>query len=454
MSIKNSIRTIFRTLVGDDTNFSLEARIFNAISFLSFSVSSFSVVAIVFVGISNLFSFVIISEGLFFAAYYLSRVKKQLNLSIVIFQLTSFAAMSVNYMYNSGIDGPSMPNFIILFAVSLAVSPKKQYVIWLPLNLAFFLGLTTLEYYAPELIPFSYSSRSARFLDTGITYFQVCAMLLLISYYITDELIKVYQATKQHAKALEESNNVKNKLLSVLAHDLKEPLASIQSFLELLADFELDPSDRKEIEKGLLKKTQDTSFLLANMLSWTRNQMDSIKVNLENVRLKECLSETIDSLHAVAHEKNIELDYIIPDSITVYGDRNILQVVVRNLIMNAIKYTNKGGFISVFVTTKNDLCTLSVKDNGIGISAEKQKSLFSLGIVSTAGTGREKGAGLGLILCNDFMNYQGGSIGFSSQEQVGSTFFITLPNIDTGIENSEDSQFLSTTKEPQGAYSK
>lgn len=429
MGIKKILNNYIPLLVGDEQSFSLEARIFHAVSMLSVLCLIVGLILNIFIELEGL-SFLILGISLIFLfSFYLSRIKRQLEVGRAFFLIFSFLALCINYVYNSGINGPTILVFIVLFSVSLAISPPSQYKIWLSMNIIVYFSLLAFEYLFPKLIISSYPFKSGRFIDTGVSYFLCCCLMLLITHYVIKEFRRIHAFTLKDTKALEESNQIKNKLLSVIAHDLKEPLASIQTFLELLDDFELDAEERKSIEQGLLKKTQDTSFLLANMLSWTRNQMDAINIQLEALPLEETLQETIRSLQAVALEKKIKLESLIMKDLTVLGDRNMLLVVIRNLIMNAIKFTPIDGYISVNAADNNGICTLFIKDNGIGIVAEKQASLFLLGITPTPGTGKEKGAGLGLVLCKDFMQYQGGSIGFTSDLGMGSTFFITLPTV-------------------------
>jgi signal transduction histidine kinase len=250
---------------------------------------------------------------------------------------------------------------------------------------------------------------------------------LLITSFIRNSYYSEREATAQKNSALEISNNTKNKLLSILAHDLKEPLVSIQGYLELLTEYKLEESERLNMEKQLLSRTKDTAFMLSNVLSWTKSQMDAVQISLTSLPLKQTLASTLDVLEAIAKEKGIELQCDIKDEHCVLGDPDMLQLVVRNLIINAIKFTFPGGDITVSAEKDGANCLIKVKDTGSGIPATQQPSIFSPALKPTFGTGNERGAGLGLMLCKEFTELQGGSISFESELNVGSTFMVSMP---------------------------
>jgi two-component system sensor histidine kinase/response regulator len=140
----------------------------------------------------------------------------------------------------------------------------------------------------------------------------------------------------------------------------------------------------------------------------------------------QTLDSTLQIFKAIAREKAIELEYNLSNAICVIGDCDMLQLVLRNLIMNAVKFTHPDGKIMIDAVVENDTCIISVHDNGVGMPPSKQATLFSLTAGSTVGTGNEKGAGLGLVLCREFIELQGGKIWCTSKQNEGTTFFISL----------------------------
>jgi len=155
--------------------------------------------------------------------------------------------------------------------------------------------------------------------------------------------------------------------------------------------------------------------------------MDSVQISLTPLPLKQTLNGTLQVLESIAKEKGIELQHEMTDELCVLGDADMLQLVVRNLITNAIKFTLPGGDISVSAHVQGNECLIKVKDTGSGIPIEQQSSIFSPALKPTFGTGNERGVGLGLMLCREFTELQGGKISFKSEVNVGSVFIISIP---------------------------
>lgn len=289
------------------------------------------------------------------------------------------------------------------------------------------LGLLYAEHTWTGWLGGSYLTNESRILDFGYTYLIAVSAIFLVTMYIRRAYNAERSEVQQKAKALKISNEMQNKLLSILAHDLKEPLNSIQGYLELLNECTLEDPEREHLEKELLNRTKDTSYLLTNVLSWTKNQMETVRVIPIPLDLKQTLARTLKILKGIAEDKGIEFHDNISDDICVTGDRDMLQLIIRNLIMNAIKFTHPGGEIVISADTNADHCIIRVSDTGQGVPLDRQHDLFSISAKPTFGTGKEKGAGLGLVLCREFIELQGGTIGYSSEKSKGSIFFVTLP---------------------------
>ena len=413
-------------LVGKKTEVKLESRIFHSVCLMSLFGIGINIPFNYLIGLTDgsLLMFFIFIVVLFI--YYTSRFRNKANLAISIFLIFNNFLIVANYYYNSGINGPSHLIFILSFFVSVAIIPQKLYRIWLPVNAILALSLLFIEATHPGIIANTYPNQTSRFIDFAYTYVVTIAFLLLVTVYIRNAYNQERQKVEKEAEALEISNNTKNKLLSILAHDLKEPLSSIQGFLELLTEYNLEEAERIHIEKELLKRTHDTTFLLTNVLSWTKRQMEFVSVKLTPLGLLQTLDSTLQILKSIAKEKAIELEYELTDDVCIIGDRDMLQLVIRNLITNAVKFTHSGGKITVYSVVADGVCVIGVKDTGVGIPLSQQATLFSLSAGSTFGTGNEKGAGLGLVLCREFMELQEGKIWCTSKPNEGTTFFISL----------------------------
>ncbi len=222
---------------------------------------------------------------------------------------------------------------------------------------------------------------------------------------------------------LEQSNLEKNKLMSIISHDLRSPLINIQNYLELLNEYELGSIERMGMEKTLLTSTNNAMDMLSNLLNWSKSQMEGAKVHITPVNLLHSLSNTMAMEKVHAAKKEITLSYEISETVVVLADVDMLQLVIRNLISNAIKFTANGGFIHIEAELIDNECKIVVMDNGKGIPKDKQENIFTIKAQPEYGTNNEKGVGLGLALCKEFAERQGGSISFESTVGKGSSFF-------------------------------
>ena len=229
---------------------------------------------------------------------------------------------------------------------------------------------------------------------------------------------------------LKEANDTKDKFFNIIAHDLRSPFNSMLGFSKMLDDkFEKYDTEKKKkfiniINQGL----QGTYKLLENLLTWSRSQRGTIDFNPEKLNLHLLAEETSGLLHQSTESKSINLKNKIADNIYVNADKDMLSTIIRNLISNAIKFTQKGGDISIDAKSKQQFIEITVKDNGIGIPKEIQSKLFDIGEnTSTQGTENESGTGLGLILCKEFVEKHGGKIWVESEVGKGSDFKFTIP---------------------------
>ncbi len=222
----------------------------------------------------------------------------------------------------------------------------------------------------------------------------------------------------------------KDKFFSIIAHDLKSPFNSIIGFSNLLAE-QVRKKDFKEVEE-YAEIIQNSSWramdLLTNLLEWSRSQTGRIVFNPKIVEFDELISEVIELLNDSASQKSITIKSEMPHQLTLIADKAMISAVLRNLISNAIKFTNTGGIINISVSQDEKELMVSVSDNGIGIKKDAIKKLFMIEeSFSTTGTKGEEGTGLGLLICNDFVSKHGGKIWAESQEGKGSRFIFTLP---------------------------
>lgn len=249
-----------------------------------------------------------------------------------------------------------------------------------------------------------------------------------------DELLKLNasleEKVKERTAELLVANASKDKFFSIIAHDLKNPFSALLGLTELLIE-QWDAID-EEIKISLLKDLQTSSKvtynLLQNLLEWSRSQTGKIKVETVSLDAGNLVTETINILQKQAEIKEITIQNNIPAGTLCLADQNMSSTVFRNLISNAIKFTNQGGIVDVKVTSEDNLYQFCIEDNGIGMSDEIKSKLFRITEkVKQQGTAKEEGTGLGLILCKEFVEKNGGSIWIESEPEKGSKFFFTLP---------------------------
>ena len=238
------------------------------------------------------------------------------------------------------------------------------------------------------------------------------------------------RAIRENEVKLKELVITKDKFFNIVAHDLKNPFTSLLGSSELLYE-NIDNMTTDNVRKLALILNDSAKggyAILQNLLDWSRSQTGMIKFNPEKINLKNIVDENLDNLQLQVMKKEINLKSEISSDLYVWADKNMLNTVLRNLLSNAIKYTYKNGTILVRALPGPEETTLSVKDTGIGMSAEKVKTLFRIdNSLSLPGTEKEQGTGLGLKLCKEFTERMGGGIWVESEPDSGSEFKFTIP---------------------------
>ncbi len=366
--------------------------------------------------------------------YYLARYKRRFNIAGIFYCVFAYLFLLLNYYLNSGINGPTIFGFLAMFILFIAVTPQPQHKIWITLHILLVLGLLYIEYSGKILIKNTYPSPADRVKDTAGSYivFIICLYFIINNIrnkYYNEKKLAEQRATSiiRQNQELEELNQEKNRLFSLISHDLRAPLNSIQGYLELLTDTTLPEAEKFKIETQLLSLTKHTQEMLFNLLSWSKSQLSGNAVELQSLNVYKTLEGTMEMLQNAADKKGIALKNLIDEAIQIKADADMVQLVVRNLLNNAIKFTGDDGEIVIKTQRDGNNCVISIKDNGTGIPLEKQDEIFSLKIKSALGTKKEKGVGLGLFLCGQLIELQSGKIWFNSKPGIGSEFFISLP---------------------------
>lgn len=225
-------------------------------------------------------------------------------------------------------------------------------------------------------------------------------------------------------------NATKDKFFSIIAHDLKNPFTSILGFSEmLLSNYEkLADEKRRQYIEIIYNSAMNVYKLLENLLEWARTQTGTISFEPVLFDMNSLFDSNLELIHDKISEKNIMIEKNLPDKVEAYADKNMINTVIRNLLTNAVKFTEKGK-ISISVKPQGNFWECSISDTGTGIPQQKLQTIFSVEkSKSSPGTRGETGTGLGLILCKEFVEKNGGEIRADSTEGQGSTFYFTVPS--------------------------
>ncbi|WP_179292120.1 sensor histidine kinase [Paenibacillus campinasensis] len=228
---------------------------------------------------------------------------------------------------------------------------------------------------------------------------------------------------------LEELHAFKDRLFAVVTHDIRDPLALLVSLTEIIEEDFIDPeSEESEIFREISSQVRDTHLLVGNLLDWVRSQGGKIHFRPLAWELGPMVHAAVKTIKHRLEAKQIGMTVSVQAGTSVYADKEMVELILRNLMFNAIKYSRTGGHIRIEATRQMDQITLSVKDSGIGVNEEVVQSLFrEIQQSSSPGTDGEQGTGIGLYLCEKFVRLNGGEIGYTSSQGEGSTFFFTLP---------------------------
>jgi len=234
------------------------------------------------------------------------------------------------------------------------------------------------------------------------------------------------EAFQEQTKYLENVNNVKDKLFSIVSHDLKDSLSSINGFIDLLKDGSLSREEFDNLIPELSENANNASLLLFNLLNWSKSQMQSLEPKPSLIDVQEIFEDKIKLVEQRLEKKGITLaDHSLRDF--AYADRSMFEIVIQNLLANALKFSENGDTITLSNHISNGSCIISVADTGIGISKQNIEKLFKKNTFTTLGTNNEKGTGLGLSICKELIELNNGKIWVESTPNVGSTFYVELP---------------------------
>ena len=258
---------------------------------------------------------------------------------------------------------------------------------------------------------------------------------------LNDLLTKKNNVLRRRERSLNWMNETKIKLFSIISHDLRSPLASLNNLIDLLNDKQIGPEDFIDFAPQLSNQVKNVSFTLNNLLLWSRQQMKGAQNDPKKHNLHQLANQSVDLLIHQANEKKLFIRNEIPKEAEIYADADQITIVFRNLISNAIKFTNNNGAIIIKAKEIDGSWEVEVKDTGVGMDQKTIEKLYSQSsyMESTYGTNNEKGTGIGLSLCKEMITKSGGEFRVKSAIGLGSSFFFTLEKYEKEVQEIPES---------------
>lgn len=427
---KAKVRKIINYIFDDENNLSLEHRILISALIMGIFIGILGGISNIFLTTSFYASLIPLSLTIFaIVLYFIARFKRIYETIAIIAAISGIFGISLVWIFNGGINGPNfMISLVFLLLGLIIVTDKaKKYIISIYILVNIFLFL--IQLYLPNIIV-TYPTEFDRWIDhlTSLIYSSVC-LFLIMRFFHKNYTIERKRA-EENQKKLNILNEDKDRFIAVLAHDLKSPFNTLLGFTTLLKK-NLYKYDKEIIERQIAhihRTTQETYNLLEDLLLWSKSQSGNIHIEPQKIVLGEKCNEIIGILKNQADAKEISINCKVSEEIFLFSDLNMLKTILRNLISNAIKFTNRNGNINIYTEKDHKNVIIIVSDNGIGMDNESQSKLWDFtNTVSTTGTADEKGTGFGLILCKEFVEKHYGKIWVESELGKGADFKFTMP---------------------------
>jgi len=241
---------------------------------------------------------------------------------------------------------------------------------------------------------------------------------------------------QKQKQELEELNSFKSKILAIVSHDIKYPMQEVVGVIDLFNHELVSKGEIEELLPEIKQKTENLIELITNLLQWAEGQMDSFELKKEEFSLLKILKEIQSSVKNRLKDKGLKLS-IPKEDITIVSNAAILKIVIRNLVTNAVKFSFKKSIIEVTCQSEKNCTIISVTDSGTGLDQKIASNLFKSKVESSLGTEGEIGSGVGLTICNDFIQRLGGEMSVESEKGKGSTFSIKIPNEKSSLTKSD-----------------
>jgi two-component system, sensor histidine kinase and response regulator len=372
-----------------------------------------------------------------------TRKNKLTTFTFFIYLILTLSILSIVWFQAGGIDSPVVAYYFLAMLVVIFLGSTSNQIFSV---IIIYIGLVAniiTEYYFPLLVK-RYPDPLTEFYDITINYLFTLLFLGILAYIFkrnynkerlnsqmkNEELLILTQEIREQNERLALANRTKDKLFSIIAHDLRNPVAALRNTIDILDPAILNSEELEFVKGELTKQFESMDFTLTNLLTWARNQLAGEQVNKEKIPIHSFLKDKIKLFAPTIYHKEIKVENKIDSSLSIFADPNHIQFVLRNLLNNAIKFSENQSVITAFSIEEKQEIIIGIQDRGIGISQANQQKLFDAHTnFSTNGTQGEKGTGLGLVLCKEFIEKNDGKIWLESEIGKGSIFYFSLPKL-------------------------
>jgi two-component system, sensor histidine kinase and response regulator len=416
---------------GNQNDLIIENKIFNIIAFFAAFTCFSAFIVNLFVGFPIIFNTVILVCGSIFTLFfYLSSFRKITRPLEIPLQVIAISLLTISWFFNQGIEGSVPCYFLLLTFAFIYSNSQKKYWLILLIYVTLVIILMLFQYFYPASI-IRYPNKAAQLFDLSFNLIISLAILGFSSILLKQNYDNERQKVEFNAKKLEELNATKDKFFSIISHDLKNPFNSLLGLSRLLKS-NIDKYSREELMEKLnaIEESSKRGYeLLDNLLEWSMAQTGKIQFTPENLKLKKVVDDCLCVIENQLANKKIIIQSEFTDDFEVKADYNMLKIILRNLITNAVKYSHQDSTVTIKAEEMDKgTVEISIIDNGVGIPQEEIHKLFRIDTkYTTPGTSNESGTGLGLLLCREFVEKHGGKIWVESKLDFGSIFKFSLP---------------------------
>lgn len=413
-------------LIGDPDELPLQTRVYHFVCIATIAVMIYVLLFSIAAGMTTYALITAVFIPLQVFLFYLSRFRGRTVLSMNIYILVIHGFFAASYRLSAGISGSTLFSFFIVFFLSVAILPKREYLILTLVNLGTVAMLLITEYNDPAFVLVNYSGREEHFIDIASTYTVTIVLILAGLGYIIKNYTLEKESAEGRAVMLDELHEEKARLIAVISHDYHTPLTALQHYLKIFEKQELSADERQELTAQMRLSVAHTQSLLANLLDMTKTDIRQNDMDTKaKFHVPEAVSQTLKVYGDIARSNRQQMDILIPEDLQINGDKHLFNVIIRNLINNAVKFSGDGATISFSYEPQNIVHVFRIADNGPGIDEQQQKEIYESWQHPARNVSRS--GAIGLVLSKKYAIESGADLSFETVRGQGTTFFLKIP---------------------------